>query len=681
MHRSSLFWGTLLLLAIVTVGCGTRNVPRRDGGASDGMVVANICSPGGPAQICRGVESISCNPDGSEGSRTNCSLTGQVCTLGVGCTTCNPGRYSCDGDRILQCDPTGNTLTPTGVTCDAAAGQSCNALTGTCVSLCDQAVATNSYIGCEYWAAPTVNGVNPEFEFAVVISNPQATSANVTITGPGGFTAPRTVAAGAVETVRLPWVEGLKNPNEEEPVDGLILPRSALVRGGAYRIRSSIPVTVYQFNPLEYRIDRDCAQECDPANPEFRACADPRDTQCCGDNRCFSFTNDASLLLPVHVLTGNYIVMSRPTLQQRISSQNTLTGQPIDTSAAPGTQQFLFTSTPGYVAIVGAEDRQLSVQITARAHISASRDGAVSRLAPGASASFTLGAGDVLQLASGEPPQTCAAGSMSDDQDTACGLTPCTITRTYCDQPPEYDLTGTEIRADGRVMVMGGHECAFVPHYRWACDHLEETIYPLEAWGREFVVAATQPLRSEPNLVRILSGRDNNNITFDPASVHGPVTLNRGQYLEFEASQDFRVTGSDAILVGQFLVGQDYGGIGTSGDMGNGDPSMSLAIPTEQFRTEYAFLAPTTYAQSWVNVIGPVGAEVTIASNGGAPAAVTGWRPVGGTGMQTARMMVPGGSHTMRSTSPFGGVVYGFGSYTSYMYPGGLDLNQINIPF
>ncbi|MBZ0118124.1 MAG: IgGFc-binding protein [Sandaracinaceae bacterium] len=668
MHRSSLFWGTLLLLGVVNVGCGTRNIVQRDGGARDGMVVANVCSPGGPAQICRGVESIGCNPDGSEGSRTNCSLTGQVCTLGVGCTTCNPGRYSCDGDRILQCDPTGNTLTPTGVTCDAAAGQSCNALTGTCVSLCDQAVATNSYIGCEYWAAPTVNGVNPEFEFAVVISNPQATAANVTITGPGGFTAPRTVAAGAVETVRLPWVEGLKNPNEEEPVDGLLLPRSALVRGGAYRIRSSIPVTVYQFNPLEYRIDRDCAQE--PAGMEL-------------DGECFSFTNDASLLLPVHVLTGNYIVVSRPTLYQRISARNSLNNQPIDVSAAPGNQANIFTSNPGYVAIVGAEDRQTNVQITSRAHVAASRDGQVTALTPGQTVSFTLGAGDVLQLSTAEPSQVCPAGSMSDDQEQSCGIAAplCTVTTTYCDVSADYDLTGSEIRADGRVLVIGGHECAFVPHNRWACDHLEETIYPLEAWGREFVVAASQPLRSEPNVVRIVSGRDNNSITFDPAAVHGPVVLARGQSLEFETSQDFRVTGTEALLVAQFLVGQDYGGIGTSGAMGNGDPSMSLAIPTEQFRTEYAFLAPTTYAQSWVNVTAPTGVEVTISSSGGAPTAVTGWRPVGGTGMQTARMMIPGGSHTMRSSSPFGVVVYGFGSYTSYMYPAGLDLNQINIPF
>jgi hypothetical protein len=139
---------------------------------------------------------------------------------------------------------------------------------------------------------------------------------------------------------------------------------------------------------------------------------------------------------------------------------------------------------------------------------------------------------------------------------------------------------------------------------------------------------------------------------------------------------DFRVTGTDAFSVAQHLVGQDYAGLGSSGMMGNGDPSLSLAIPTEQFRTSYTFLAPTTYVVSYVNITAPDGAEVVL---DGAPA--TGWTPVGGSGYSTTRLMISGGSHDIASTSPFGIVVYGFGSYTSYMYPGGLDFEAINIPF
>jgi hypothetical protein len=44
------------------------------------------------------------------------------------------------------------------------------------------------------------------------------------------------------------------------------------------------------------------------------------------------------------------------------------------------------------------------------------------------------------------------------------------------------------------------------------------------------------------------------------------------------------------MLVSQFLVGQNYDG--SPGTMGMGDPAMSFAIPTEQFRTEYTFSPP-----------------------------------------------------------------------------------------
>ena len=36
-------------------------------------------------------------------------------------------------------------------------------------------------------------------------------------------------------------------------------------------------------------------------------------------------------------------------------------------------------------------------------------------------------------------------------------------------------------------------------------------------------------------------------------------------------------------------------------------------------------------------------------------------------------------THNVSGDMAFGIVVYGYGSYTSYMYPGGLNLNAINI--
>ena len=71
------------------------------------------------------------------------------------------------------------------------------------------------------------------------------------------------------------------------------------------------------------------------------------------------------------------------------------------------------------------------------------------------------------------------------------------------------------------------------------------------------------------------------------------------------------MSGTNAFSVAQFLVGQNYAGVEATGtDVG--DPSLSLGIPTEQFRTDYAFLAPTTYTRSYVNVTAPMGASVML---------------------------------------------------------------------
>ena len=40
-------------------------------------------------------------------------------------------------------------------------------------------------------------------------------------------------------------------------------------------------------------------------------------------------------------------------------------------------------------------------------------------------------------------------------------------------------------------------------------------------------------------------------------------------------------------------------------------------------------------------------------------------------------MKISGGAHNITSPKKFGIAVYGVGSYTSYMYPGGLDLKLI----
>lgn len=620
-------------LLLVATACEVRTTtPTRDGGGdplTDGQVPSG-CSPTAPGLRCFGTEAVDCLPDGSEGARLDCATSGTMCVDGLGCRLCMPGRTQCNGNDVQTCKADG-TGWEVSATCDPAAGQTCNASRGVCTSACEEAAKDNSYIGCEYLPVTTSNSqVDAEFIPAVVVANPQTVAVNVTVTGPAGFNQTRSVSPGATETIELPWVSALKGSLGAE--------RSALVPGGAYRLVSTMPVTVYQFNPLEYRIARDCIDsfgECDSSTVDdwfgFPVC----------DNQCFSYSNDASLLLPTHVMTGNYIVMSRPTLQLQRGG---------GTSASPG-----------FFAVVGASETPVTVDIQFSANTLAG-DG-VSAQTPGSSATFTLNQGDVLQVLSGTP-SSCTPGTSES------GI-------TYCLVGEDYDLTGTEIRASGPVQVIGGHNCSFVPYDKYACDHMEEALFPLEAWGKESIASKNQPpmSRNEPHVVRILSGADGNTITFDPPSVGGgSVTLNLGQFVEFESTENFRATGTGAFLMGQFIVGQSYHS-STPLDA-QGDPSMSLGIPSEQFRTDYTFLAPSSYPTNFVNVTAPTGATVTL---DGSP--VSGFIPVGGSGYSVAQVSIGAGQHHITSDQGFGIVVYGYGQFTSYMYPGGLDFEEINVPF
>lgn len=598
-------------------------------------------------QQCVGQSLVTCSDTGTITASRDCFAEGRVCAgATLGCTTCVPGTGSCAGNVPQVCDASGAAWVP-GSACEG--GTSCDVDDGQCKDLCAEAVENDSYIGCDYWATTTANSVDLEFEYAVVISNPQAVPATVTISA-GTSSDSVTIPAGSVETVRLPWLSPV-SPYREVST-GVYEGASLMDTSGAFHIVSTVPVTIYQFSPLEYRIDRDCEAETDAP-----------------DGRCFSYSNDASLLLPTHVLTGDYLVVSRAAQVQRREAFDGA-GRRL---TFEGGEETLYGGSPGFLAIVGAGASAVQVTVTSSAHTAAG-DG-VAPMRPGDSQTFELPPGAVVELVTAEPPETTCTGPTDEDQvDCPSGATPpCEIRTTYCEIDTSYDLTGTRVHADGPIAVFAGHQCAFVPFDKWACDHLEESMLPLQAWGTRAIASVTEPLRDEPNLFRIVSGADGNTITFTP-ELRPSVTLRAGAYVEFEADQDFEISSTGPIAVGQFLVGQNYEGYRTTEPEEGGDPSFALAIPVEQYRTSYSFLAPQTFAESWVNVTAPIGRTVLIDGT-----RVGGWTAIEGSDFQTARIRISGGAHRMTSSEPFGVSVYGFGSYTSYMYPAGLDLRVINL--
>lgn len=506
---------------------------------------------------------------------------GAACDDVLGCVSCEPGTATCDGDVAHVC--VNGTMVDQ--VCDPVQGVTCDETGGGCVGACAPDQIGRSYIGCDYYPTITGNMVSNAYSFAVAISNTTMAAARVTLEG-GALPAPDVfeVGPGQVVTRTLPWRVDLKLCSAPHWNECLALATtSVLATNGAYRLRSTQPVTVYQFNPLDFFL---------AAAPEN------------------SYTNDASLLLPANAWRDEYVVAGWGGM----------------------------TTNPALVAVTASEpDTMVTIQSTApvKGELGAPAIDA------GGSATVELARGDVLQLG------------------TAM-----------------VDFTGTRITANRPIQVISAHYCANVPDFFGDCDHLEESMFPIATLGARYLIT-TPALPTLPDgkeqLVRIVATADQTTLSFDPPQPGVATQLARaGDFIEVPRRvANYQITANHKVLVAQFMLGQQVAG-------NTGDPSMALAVPIEQFRDHYQFHAPTNYETNYIDVVAPLATQILL---DGAP--LPPLRAIGNSGWGTARVEHlaggPGndGNHAIAGSQPFGITVYGYGEFTSYWYPGGLDLKDV----
>jgi len=487
---------------------------------------------------------------------------------------------------------------------------------------CAEAAANKSYIGCDYWPTVVANAVWSIFDFAVVVSNAGANPATVTVTG-NGQNQMVTVMPGTLQKIYLPWVPSLKGPDANECGASTPISASVSQTNGAYHLVSTSPVLVYQFNALEYK------GAGGPPGKNWSTC--PGTTTKCkppqGNNQpigCFSFTNDASLLLPSTAMTGNYRVLGEHGVD----------------SPLPG----LIPGLAAYVAITATQNSTtVKVKVSSTGQIVAGTG--VTAVPAGGTATLTMNAGDVVELVGGDRTSS--------------------------------DLSGSQVQADKPVQVIGGVPCIANPSN--ACDHIEESVMPAETLGSHYVVnTPTGPNdNAVPTTIRMVGNVDGTTLQYSPSVPGAPATLNAGQVVEFDTSTDFVVTGNHEFIVGMVMKSASV--VDPTGNPAKGDPSLSSAIAVEQYRLKYVFLAPDDYDINYADVVAPMGAKLML--DGAAVTATS--TQVGSSGYGVFRLKLNnagGGAHTLTSDQPAGLQVLGYGSYTSYQYPGGLDLLSIAPP-
>ena len=208
------------------------------------------------------------------------------------------------------------------------------------------------------------------------------------------------------------------------------------------------------------------------------------------------------------------------------------------------------------------------------------------------------------------------------------------------------------------------------------------------------------PRGAEKDTWRILAAEDGTEVSFSPASVSAVRNLNRGEWFEFESNLDFFINSNKPIMVGQFLAAEQAPDPGRHDyDAGIGDPAFILAVPVQQFRDSYVFLAPDKYEEDYVSIAIQADMEARLDGNSLADIPQEFVSDLEGTNWKAVRMPITDGFHSLSCVNPHhccnenelddGDVdcdtivcgcsvmVHGYDSYVSYGYPGGLNLEDL----
>ncbi len=567
---------------------------------------------------------------------------------------CQEGQTTCLGrDQILNCQ---NGQWTSGQLCN----ESC--VDGRCVSAaCARAEMEKSYLGCEYLAVElpnlafdSIGGTTIDSPIAIILSNPSADlSATVNLFAPNQqisnlvptievSASLATMYQGPLQTVKsnIKSADGQIIQDEIDRGENLVIPPKGIatlllprlrfqglgsvVNRNAVRVVSDQPVSAYQFSPY-----------------------------CCN----YSFSNDASLLIPTTALGNEYKFLGVPTWVS------------VDSALGGG------GGSPSSMAIIANKDQtRVTVTLGANAEIEMDQQNRLQRA--GNTWVATLDKQEVLLIKS-----TSRAGSLFGSV-------------------PQPDLTGSLIQADQPVSVFSNHECAFYPEALAACDHLEEQLFPTDTWGKDFnlVPVATRRENStfERTYWKIIAQSPGTRIllsdTFSALNGAGPgyagvpdcgqlldadqktIVMGNEGFCEFSTKKAFSMNADQNLMVMGIISGQESTGVLSSFGEHAGDPSIFLVPPARQYRNNYSFLTPETYFVDYVTVISSTSNQILLDGN---PVDLSSATAISGSSQSFIHIpLAQDGPHRLEGTQPFGILVFAYDDFVSYAFTGGLNLTK-----
>jgi len=569
---------------------------------------------------CKDNKAIKCNEDGSNFVVTETCAQGLEC-FGGKCMYCYPGDKKCEGNVAMACNTDG-TQWQMAQDCSTG-GLSC--YMGACLSPCSGDIKQNTNAGCEFYAVDLDNAyeIGPDgnaydaqnAQFAIIASNTSKDQvATVTVTYPDGQKKEQQVQPMSLAKFEPPATWSLDNTEKSFK---------------SYRVNSTVPITVYQFNPLS--------------------------------NKVQVFSNDASVLLPAPALGSSYRVMTWGHNEGG--------------------------SYHSYFTVVGVSS--VPVQVTFVPTVATMDGPGVPSVAAGAqSPAVELKQGEVLNIESQVGDMDLSGTLVTATGPVAVfGGHEATAMMNLCcadhleEQLMPIDTWGTHYlisqtwarwKEKDHVRIMAAEDGTNVTL------NPAVAMVPTLAAGKYFSfqtnvnveITANKPIQVAQYLASSFEilGSPNVDNCFNQADC--PPTYECDPFMGM-------CSGPSCSSIANCPSGHTceqyplYGGACEP----IGDPDMIMAVAEEQFMDSYVFLVPDAYLQDYVNVIAPMNAQKVVLDSMQIPP--ESFVPIGASGYGVFRKQMGDGVHTLWSDAKVGIMVYGYDNDVSYGYPGGMGLVKL----
>ncbi|MEP7235154.1 MAG: IgGFc-binding protein, partial [Ignavibacteriota bacterium] len=263
------------------------------------------------------------------------------------------------------------------------------------------------------------------------------------------------------------------------------------------------------------------------------------------------------------------------------------------------------------------------------------------------------------------------------------------VLATNCD---DYDVSGTLVKSNNPVGIVGASQCPNIPCENPYCDHICEMIPPIRTWANTYLTIPFST-RVAGDSYLIIGSKDGQNIYLNDngskTNLYCTLPFKYDRYLRPDVIGSSVWTSDAPFMLVQYINSTTYEAQNGGSANGRGDPAMVVVNAVEQYTPRVIFQTPNIQGSNgfsnYINVM--VDSNISTIVNtfvDGVPinsAKGASRYPIPGSTYMGWRIAnATPGKHEIVSPLPIGVYVYGYGSYDSYAWAGSLGIRTFNDP-